>query len=138
MNTNFLFGDWKDGKDLGIFIFRVVFGLILLFGHGIGKLNVILTGQDIQFMDPIGLGKNLSFYLVVFAEVICALLLILGLFTRVSAAILTFTFLVVLMVHFNDGFAVLELRLFYLFSYIALTITGGGKFSLDQILFNKK
>lgn len=133
-----LFGDWKDGKDLGILILRAVFGLILLFGHGIGKLNVIFTGQEIQFMDPIGLGANLSFYLVLFAEVVCAILLILGLFTRASAAVLTFTFLVVLFVHFNDGFAVLEMRLFYLFSFIALMITGGGKFSLDQMLFNKK
>lgn len=133
-----LFRDWRYGKDLGIFIFRVVFGAVLLFGHGVDKLNVIFTGQEIQFMDPIGLGDTFSFYLVAFAESICAIFLIIGLFTRVSAAILAFNFLVVLMVHFNDGFAILELRLFYLFAYLALLFTGGGKFSLDWMMFNKK
>src|SRR5690625_267583 len=99
----FLFTDWKYSKDFGIFIFRIVFGFILLYGHGFGKLSVIFSGEEIQFMDPIGIGNELSFYLAAFAEGICAILLILGLFTRPAAAILTINFLVILAHHFGDG-----------------------------------
>lgn len=134
----FLFKDWKYGKDLGVLIFRIVFGSILLYGHGLGKLSTIFSGEEIQFMDPIGIGNEISFYLAAFAEGICAILLILGLFTRPAAAILVVNFLVVLLHHFGDGFAILELRLFYLLSYTALIITGGGLFSLDYLFFGRR
>lgn len=130
--------DWKHSKDLGILIFRLVFGFILLYGHGFGKLSVIYSGEEIQFLDPIGIGTNLSFYLAAFAEGICAILLILGLFTRPAAAILTINFIVIVGHHFGDGFALLESRLFYLLSYVALTIAGGGFFSLDRLLFKDR
>lgn len=134
----FLFGDWRYGKDLGIFIFRVVFGFILLYGHGFGKLSVIFSGEEIQFMDPIGIGAELSFYLAAFAEGICSILLILGLFTRPAAAILTVNFIVIIFHHFGESFGILESRLFYLLSYAALVITGAGRFSLDYFIIRNK
>lgn len=137
---NLLSRDWKTGHDAGLLILRVVFGLVLIYGHGFGKMAVILSGQEIQFMDPIGIGAGTSYYLAAFAEGICAILLILGLFSRVATIILTVNFIVIFIFHaflIGDGFDVLELRFFYLFSFIALTLTGPGKFSLDYLLFHR-
>ncbi len=135
---NLLAKDWKYSKDLGILIFRIVFGFVLLYGHGFGKLSTIFSGDEIRFMDPIGIGATLSFYLAAFAEGVCALLLIIGFFTRPAAVILTLNFLVIFLHHIGDGFNVLEPRIFYLLSYLALSITGAGAFSLDRLFFGRK
>lgn len=127
-------------KDLGLLILRITFGLALLYGHGFEKLKVIFSGQEIQFMDPIGIGATLSFYLAAFAEGVCSILLILGLFSRFASAVLIINFLVIFSFHafmLGDDFTVLEPRLFYLLSFIALTITGPGRYSLDHRLFKK-
>ena len=135
---NLITKDWKDGKDIGTFIIRFIFGFLLIYGHGWDKLNVILSGQEIQFLDPIGIGMHLSFFLAMFAETICALLIIFGLCTRMAAIILSINFIVIFIFHaltFGDSFAVLEPRYFYLFAFVALIFTGGGKFSLDKMVF---
>lgn len=135
-----LIKDWKYGKDIGILIFRLIFGIVLLYGHGSEKLSVIFSGQEIQFFDPIGIGDNLSFYLAGFAEGICAIFLIIGLFVRPAAIILSINFLVILSHHIgiNDGFVILEPRFFYFFAFVALSFTGAGAFSLDRFLLKKK
>ncbi|HRP90815.1 MAG TPA: DoxX family protein [Edaphocola sp.] len=130
--------EWASGKDLGILVFRVAIAILLLYGHGWGKLTTAFSGQEIQFMDPLGIGAKLSFYLVVFGEGICAILLILGLFSRFAALCLVFTFLVIFNHHKADGFEVLELRLFYLFGFVALAFSGPGKYSLDKLFIFKK
>ncbi|HLS29997.1 MAG TPA: DoxX family protein [Flavobacteriaceae bacterium] len=138
---NSLSGNWDVGRDTGLLILRLVFGLVLIYGHGFEKLSVILSGQEIQFMDPIGIGANTSYFMAAFAEGICAILLILGLFSRIATLILSVNFIVVFIFHafiVGDGFEVLELRFFYLFSFIALTLTGPGRFSLDYLLFHRK
>lgn len=137
----FLFKDCKNGNDWGLLIFRLVLGLALLYGHGFDKLTTIFSGQEIQFMDPIGIGASLSFYMAAFAEGICSILLILGLFSRFASLILTVNFIVIFIFHAfiaKDGFGVLELRFLYLLPFVALTITGAGKLSLDYSLFKSK
>lgn len=138
---NVLTADWKHSKDLGILILRIVLGIVLFYGHGFDKLSVIFSGAEIQFMDPIGVGAVTSFYMAAFAEGICALLLIFGLFTRFATAILVLNFIVIFIFHAfiaGDGFSVLELRFLYLFGFLALLITGPGKFSLDALVFKPK
>lgn len=138
---NSLTGDWQMGHDTGLLIFRLVFGLVLLYGHGYEKLSVILSGQEIQFMDPMGIGASTSYHMAGFAEGVCAILVILGLFSRVATLILSINFIVIFIFHAviaRDGFNVLELRYLYLFGFIALTFTGPGRYSLDYYLFQRK
>lgn len=139
--TSYLTMDRKGGNDIGLLLLRVVAGLVLLYGHGFGKLSVIFSGQEIKFMDPIGIGATPSFYLAAFAEGICAILLVLGLFSRFATLILSVNFLIIFIVHAfiaGDGFAVLELRFLFLVSFISLTLLGPGRLSLDYLFFNKK
>lgn len=133
--------DWKYSKDGGILLLRIIAALVLLYGHGFEKLGVVFSGQEPQFFDAIGIGANLSFYLAAFAEGICAILLILGLFTRPAAIILTINFLVIVYFHSmvaKDGFPILETRFMYLLSFVVLIFTGPGRISLDYKLFSKK
>lgn len=143
MNT--LIKDWKNGTDIGLLIIRLLFGILLIYGHGFGKITTIISGEEIKFMDPIGIGANLSYHLAAFAEGICSLFIILGLYTRIAAIILLINFIVIFTFHafiIGDGFSVLELRYFYLFTILALFFSGPGKYSLDHMLLksnkNKK
>ncbi len=130
----------KVSKDVGLLIIRIIFGFVLFYGHGFEKLSVIFSGEEIRFMDPIGIGPKLSFYLAAFAEGICSILLILGLLARPASLILTLNFVVIFSFHAfmaGDAFNVLEMRYMYLFTYLALILTGPGKYSLDHVLFKK-
>ncbi|HTO16485.1 MAG TPA: DoxX family protein [Edaphocola sp.] len=130
--------EWAIGKDAGLLVFRIAIAVFLLYGHGFGKLSTIFSGQEIQFMDPIGIGPKLSFYLAAFAEGICAILLILGLFTRFAAFVIVINFLVIVNFHKADGFEILESRLLYHFGFIALVLAGAGKYSLDKMFVYTK
>ncbi|MCO6498511.1 MAG: DoxX family protein [Chitinophagaceae bacterium] len=140
--TSCLVKEYKTGNDIALLLLRVVAGLVLLYGHGFEKLTIIFSGKEIQFFDPIGVfGPTLSFYLAAFAEGICSILLILGLFTRFALVFLVINFIVIFTFHAfiaGDGFGVLELRFFYLASFIALLLLGPGRISLDHMLFGKK
>ncbi len=131
--------DWKGGNDIGLFLLRFVAGIALMYGHGFEKLSVILSGQEINFMDPIGIGAVPSYYLAGFAEGICTIFVVGGLFSRFATAILSGNFIVVLFFHLTagHGFDTLELVFFYLVSFIVLTLTGPGKISLDHWLLKR-
>ncbi len=134
---NLLLKDSKNCNDLGLLLFRAVVSLALFYGHGMGKLSKIFAGQEIQFMDPLGIGASLSFYMAAFAEGICALFLLMGLLSRFASLMLVGNFLVIFFFHAflqNEGFDGLELIYLYLIPFIALTLTGAGKYSLDHYL----
>jgi putative oxidoreductase len=123
-------------NDLGILVLRVTAG-ILMITHGIPKMLNYGVLKDI-FPDPFGIGSPASLGLVVFAEIVCSVLLALGLFTRFSLIPLIVTMLTaVFIVHFGDPFSKMELGLFYLLVYAALFLTGPGRYSLDMVLFRK-
>jgi putative oxidoreductase len=125
-------------NDLGLLLLRITFGGLMLLNHGLGKMDKLLAGGDIKFADPIGLGMEISLQLTIFAEVICAGLLVLGLFTRLTLIPLIFTMLVaVFVMHWTDSFGDKEGALLYLIPYIILFVKGSGKYSIDNYLFKK-
>ncbi len=138
--TKYLSKEWGRGNEIALFLLRVVAGLVLLYGHGFKKLTTIFSGEEIRFMDPLGIGATSSYYMAGFAEGICAILLILGLFSRLATLVLAINFVVIFYVHAigGDGFQELELIFFYLASFVALTFSGPGRFSLDYWWFGKR
>ena len=71
--------------NLAILLLRVCFGLLLCINHGLSKLmhfNNLAPG----FPDPFHIGHRITLALVIFAEVFCAILLVLGLFTRFACS----------------------------------------------------
>ena len=131
-------GSYSKNINLSLLLLRVAGGALMLT-HGIGKMESLFGTDPIQFPDPIGLGATTSLALAVFAEVFCALLLIIGFATRFSAFNLLITMLVaVFVIHIADPFAKQELPLLYASIYLVILITGAGKYSIDNIIFNKK
>lgn len=138
-------------RSIGLLILRVGIGGYMLT-HGWGKLQMVLAGGFDQFGDPIGLGNRASLLLVMFAEFVCALLVVLGLATRFAAVPLVVTMAVaVLVAHGNDpwsmetaarrfmagesqSWASREPALMYLIPFLALIFTGAGRFSIDALI----
>lgn len=117
--------------DLGLLILRV-FSAGFLLTHGWPKLQKVVNG-DLSFVNPIGLGSEVSIVLTVIAEVIAPIFLLLGLFTRPVALIIGFTMLVAaFVVHAADPFRSKEMALLYLVISVSLVFTGSGKYSLDK------
>lgn len=124
--------------DVALFILRVGAAALILT-HGIPKLLMLFGGGEIQFADPIGLGMEISLTLSVFAEFICAILLGLGLGTRLAAIPLIINMSVAFFIfHAQDPFKAKELALIYLLIFVTLLITGSGKYALDHYLLKRK
>ena len=105
--------------------------------HGLPKLQRILSGE-MRFGDPLGLGSEVSLVLVVFAEFVCAMLIMLGLGTRVAAIPLIVTMAVAAFIaHADDPFSRKELALFYMVVYVVLLFAGSGKYSVDRLIGKK-
>ena len=131
--------NWPNGHDISSLILRIGLGGALLFGHGLGKWPRSFGGEEIKFADPLGFGPEFTLGFAVLAEVICAVLLILGLLTRLSLIPMIITMLtLVFVVHIDDGFRGLEKALLFLIGFIALLFTGPGKYSVDAILEKRK
>jgi|ADurb_Cas_01_Slu_FD_contig_21_2967160_length_950_multi_14_in_0_out_0_2 putative oxidoreductase len=127
----------SSAVSVGLLLLRLSVGFLMLT-HGYGKFMMLFGSDPIQFPDPIGLGTNLSFGLVVFAEFVCSILLILGLGTRFAALTLLINMLVAaLVVHGNDPFAVKELAVIYAAIYGSLLFTGGGSISADAMVVKR-
>lgn len=119
-------------NDLGLLVLRVGVGLLMMSLHGWGKVFQFSDRAE-NFADPIGLGPTLSLALVGFAELFCALLVALGLFTRLAAIPVFFTMLTAALVfHANDPWSQKELAYAYMFVYFSIILFGPGRFSVDR------
>ncbi len=124
--------------DTGILLLRIGIALLMLT-HGIPKLMILLGGNEIHFLDFLGLGAYISLALAVFAEVFCSILIFLGLATRLACIPLIVTMLVAIFnAHGADPFNIKELAVGYLLIFFTLLITGGGRFSLQDYLLSLK
>lgn len=122
---------------------RLIAGIIFI-AHGAQKLFAWFGGYGLQgtgqWMDSIGLSPGYLMALTAgSAEFFGGTLLLLGLFTRASSAILAFTMLVAIFsVHFTNGLFMsnngYEFALALLGISLTLVIQGGGKYSLDNII----
>lgn len=130
--------NFSRSTDVGLLVLRLVFGGAMIYGHGWGKLMRLFGDDPIKFADPFGLGPEISLGLVVFAEVLCSILIILGLFTRYATIPLMITMLVaVLSVHIDDPFGKMEKGWMYFAVYLGLFLMGAGWYSLDAQLRKK-
>jgi putative oxidoreductase len=118
-------------NSIGLLVLRLGAGGLLFCGHGWGKLmNAGVKASG--FPDPIGLGPVPSFWLVVFAEVFCAGLVMVGLLTRLSTLpILGFLAVAGFIHHAHDPWPKRELAFVFAVPFLGLLLTGPGRFSLD-------
>lgn len=121
-------------RDLTSLLLRIGFGLPMAFGHGWATWRGLRSGAG-GFPDPLGLGPELSMALMMLAELPCALLVAIGLATRLAALPLAFGLSVALFVfHAGDPFGDKQLALLYLVSFVAVLVLGPGRYSVDHLL----
>ena len=102
-----------------------------------GRINT--EHGNFGFGDPLGIGPELSLFLVTFAEAVCAFFVLIGLWTRIALIPLIINMVVIVFVaHAGDPFSDKELGLFFLIAWTTLFITGAGKYSLDEFFDKKK
>ena len=137
MSSKFkLFNNSTSFVDISLLLVRIAAGGFM-FTHGFGKLQKLVNG-NFEFGDPIRLGPEVSLGLTVFAEILCASLVLVGLFTRLAVIPLIITMLVaVFIVHADHDFGKKELGLFYLINYLVIFLSGAGKYSLDKLILKK-
>ncbi len=132
-----------DGSvDVGLSILRIFTGYLMFQNHGLSK---IISGASRweklghALTDMIGIDSFHVFFgfLASLAESIGAILIAIGLFTRVSSFLLFFTMMIASLKHFFKGdFS--ELAFIYAIICIVFVITGSGKYGLDYIFFKRR
>jgi putative oxidoreductase len=134
-NSIFNPGSYSNIVSFGLLFLRVIAGAFM-FTHGDGKLVRLFGEGPIKFSDPLGIGAVPSLALAVFAEVVCSVLVILGLATRLSVIPVIITMLVAaFIVHGSDPFGSRELPLLYASVFFFIAISGAGKFSFDNLIY---
>ena len=98
-------------NDLALLIGRIAIGFLMLT-HGIPKMQMLSSAAPSNFPAVLGMSAELSLILAVSAEVICSILIIVGLGTRLAALPLIITMLVAIFsYHAEDLFAKKELAI---------------------------
>lgn len=121
------------GFNFGMLVLRVVLG-ILLASHGYIKLIAFSTLRY-KFMSFLHMGPTVSLCLVIFAELICSIFLILGLFTRfaVIPIIIAMSVVVFVATH-GEILGQGERGMIYLAASIAILFCGPGRISVDGMI----
>lgn len=115
---------------LALLFMRVTAALLLLQVHGLPKL--LHWQSELQHIeDPFGLGATPTLALAVFAEVLCPILLILGVFARLACLPVIAVLLVALVfVHPQWSLAEGQFAWWMLILFTGLAIAGPGSYRL--------
>jgi len=123
--------DWAF--NIGTLVLRLGAGGLVI-AHGYDKLVHFATLRH-QFMSFMGIGSSTSLTLVIFAEFFCGLLVLLGLFTRLTVIPIVISMTVALVkAHHNDVFGAGEKAALYLCAFLAILLLGPGKASVDGVI----
>ncbi len=136
LHLNFL----PRSSDAALLTLRLWHGTSMLMLHGWGKLMNFSAMSD-TFADPLGVGKTTSLLLAIFGEVVCSVLLMLGLYTRAAALVSALTMATAFWLAHGGklkGTGNGELAFIFLGVFVALFIAGAGRFSLDAKLGAKR
>lgn len=124
--------------SIALLVFRVLLSLSLFNTHGLKK---ILHFEETlaHIPDPFGFGSELSTYIALFANLVCPVFVVLGLFTRVAILpIVGITLSGFFIVHASDPWSVKDIPLMYSMSFLLLLYLGPGTYALDKKLFKKQ
>lgn len=116
--------------SVGLLLFRLCLGGLMIANHGwikIVNFEVLKT----QFLNFLGLGSQISLILAITAEILCSILLIFGIYTRVVLIPLIITMLVAIGTHGWQIFGEAEMGFLYLLGFVFLFIVGPGDNSID-------
>lgn len=118
--------------DFALFVLRVGSGGMMMM-HGWNKL-MNFRDKSLSWPDPLHVGHSISLGMTIFAELFCAGLLVIGLFSRLALVPLIFLMVVaVFVIHSGDSFGDKEHAVLFLVPYVVLFFSGSGVYSFDSI-----
>lgn len=124
----------KSTPDWVSLILRVSFG-VMMIPHGWMKIQYFDSIVSKGFVSFLGMSPSVSLGLAIFAELVCAVLLIVGLFTRLAAIPLIITaFVIMSSVNNFDVIGKNDISLAIMVAFVVILILGPGKYSLDNLL----
>ena len=135
--------------SLGLLFLRIATGLMMLIGHGWGKIQKFEATKDTflvpDFFPLKYLSPFFSLCATIGAEVGCAVLLVLGLATRPAAFIIAFTMVIAAFnIHASGPWflgsnvqGAKEPALLYLIPAIAILLAGAGSYSADATIYQE-
>lgn len=119
--------------NVALLAMRLLFGGLFLW-HGMAKF-ALYGGNMVAFPNPLGIGSVVSFYMTLFAEVVCSVAVIFGAFYRLALVPMIVTMaMAFFVVHHGDAFATKELALVFMSAFVLMFCMGAGKYSLDNII----
>ena len=129
----------SQGCEMAILFLRVFIGGVMLL-HMIGKLqdydNYVLNFQSI-----VGLNHATSFALSILFEGLFAVMIIMGVGTRLAAALMAIVMIVSICEALMQGTVTdgeSKLEFIYIGIYITLVISGGGRYAISSMFLNRK
>jgi putative oxidoreductase len=127
---------YPHASEWGYLLLRLTAGLMLI-PHVWPKLVAGPAAIAANVMARRGVEPALvAAYLAIIVELVGAVCITLGLFTRVVAALLVIEFLVIVKVHSVAGWMAqgAEFPFLWLIVFIFILIRGGGRYSVDRML----
>ena len=140
-----------NNQDVAAFVARLFIGVVIL-PHGLQKLLGLFGGYGFFatidfFSSAMGIPAPIGF-LIIMAESFGALFLVVGFLSRLSAfGILLIMLVAIFLAHFPHGFFMnwfgnqqgegFEYHLLALGLSLIVLINGGGKWSLDDIIYKR-
>jgi putative oxidoreductase len=110
---------------------RVTVCALLFWTNGLPKI-AHYAEEKALIADPFRLGRKLTLWLAISAEVICPVAIALGLFTRLACLpIIALLCIAMLVVHRDWGLERGQFGWLYLIVFSSLLIMGPGRYSLD-------
>jgi len=120
--------------DLGLLYARLAGALLLLTVHGLPKLAHWRT-ELAHIDDPLGMGPQLTLACALFAEIVCPVLVALGLFTRLACLPVVFLLAVsMVLVHPDWTLEQGQFGWLLLIVFGTLALAGAGRYSVDARL----
>lgn len=117
--------------------FRVLLSVELIYAHGLKKIGVGVAEAE-QVPNPLHLPEAINNAFAISANILFPLLIIFGLFTRLSVLpILAVTLTGYFVLHFHDAPLVKDAPFMYSLSYLVILFLGAGRYSLDHYLFKR-
>lgn len=114
-------------------LFLRIFAGVILFTQAISKSQEYPLISD-DYPPILGLSSATVVSIVGIVEVIAGVLLTIGLFTRITAVVMTVVALSALFLFPLQTFDQSELKFVYAGIYVTLAISGGGRYSLDNLV----
>lgn len=128
------FGLFERHREKGAFFVRLVVGFVLVYGT---QDNVFSNERMVEFRDFLAVRgvplPLLAAHVSAYAQFVCGILYVLGLFVRPAALLMVINFVAALVIaHLDAPLDAARLALCMLFSSLFLLFHGAGALSLDD------